>query len=251
MLSTLAIVQLPSQSGSRIPRPHFRSLAQRSFGGKSLLEWILRRVTDSLQLDGVIAVVDESPEGRRVSQLVPPDVPVFISEKPDSLARLADAVREYQAETFVRVSADNPFVDPELIDRLIISARSGPECDYVGYGNGGGRSAVGLFAEWCRAESIKRADRKAKDPADRRDAMGYLTGNPDLFKLRLLPIPEALDRDDLRLTIQGEEDWEHAQTIYDALGPESLDWQRIAGLLDHQPALRQRMADLNRENANV
>ena len=45
------------------------------------------------------------------------------------------------------------------------------------------------------------------------------------------------------------EDWEHAEAIFDALGPESLDWQGIAGLLEQQPALRQRMALLNREAA--
>ena len=64
--------------------------------------------------------------------------------------------------------------------------------------------------------------------------------------MRLLPAPSGLDRDDLRLTIESEEDWEHAQVIFEALGPEELDWQRIAGLLRGQPRLRQRMAVLNR-----
>ena len=32
---------------------------------------------------------------------------------------------------------------------------------------------------------------------------------------------------------------------FEALGPEHLDYHRVAHLLDHQPALRQRMAALN------
>ncbi len=64
--------------------------------------------------------------------------------------------------------------------------------------------------------------------------------------MRLIPVPQELDRDDVRLTIGGEEDWEHAQTIFEALGPEQLDYLRIAQLLDHQPALRKRMEALNR-----
>jgi spore coat polysaccharide biosynthesis protein SpsF (cytidylyltransferase family) len=48
-----------------------------------------------------------------------------------------------------------------------------------------------------------------------------------------------------------EEDWDHAEAIYEALGPERLDWQRIARLLDHQPALRSRMAALNRVHAHA
>ncbi len=55
----------------------------------------------------------------------------------------------------------------------------------------------------------------------------------------------------MRLAVDTEEDWEHAQTIYEALGPEALDWQRIAGLLEQQPALRTRMAALNRQPESV
>ena len=106
-------------------------------------------------------------------------------------------------------------------------------------------SRLGVFAEWCRAGVVLRADREATKPDERSDVTRYVYSHPELFKLRLIPVPAQLDRGDLRLTIHVEEDWDHAQIILDALGPEALDWQRIAELLDHQPALRQRMAVLN------
>lgn len=65
--------------------------------------------------------------------------------------------------------------------------------------------------------------------------------------MRMLPLPAVLDREDLRLRIDREEDWEHAQDIYEALGHDEWDWQGIADLLHSQPALRGRMAVLNRE----
>ena len=64
--------------------------------------------------------------------------------------------------------------------------------------------------------------------------------------MRLIPIPVELDRDDVRLTIGVDEDWEHAQEILEALGPDELDWQRIANLLAAQPGMREKMANLNR-----
>ena len=78
-------------------------------------------------------------------------------------------------------------------------------------------------------------------------------GHPERFNIRLLPLPQELDREDVRLRIDGEEDWEHAQAIYDALGHEDADWdwRRIADLLDHQPALRRRMALLNSADARA
>lgn len=79
----------------------------------------------------------------------------------------------------------------------------------------------------------------------------YLYSHPEQFNIRLTPAPTEIDREDVRLTVDIEEDWEHALAIYEALGPELLDWQRIASLLDHQPALRSRMAALNRVYAHA
>ena len=74
---------------------------------------------------------------------------------------------------------------------------------------------------------------------------------PDLFSQKMLEVPPQLNRDDLRLAIHDEEDWEELQLILDALGPESLDWQYITSLLDRQPMIRARMAHRNRASAEV
>ncbi len=255
MLDTLGIVQIRLEGGDRMAASRLETLARRNLGGKSLLEWVVRRVTDCQQLDGVIALAADEPEYHRLARLVPPDVPVFLSKQRHPLGRLAAALREYPARSIVRVGIDSPFVDPALIDRLVITAAAHPECDYVGYcsrdGQAGVRSRIGVFAEWCRAKAVFRAEREVTDAEDRCDVTRYVCSHPELFQLRLIPIPDGLDRDDVRLTIREEDDWDHAQAIVEALGPESLDWQRIAGLLDHQPALRKRMAVLNRAEANV
>jgi spore coat polysaccharide biosynthesis protein SpsF len=141
-------------------------------------------------------------------------------------------------------------VDPQLIDRLICTANAHPSADYIGYAASQGGPAVlaqlGVFAEWCCAVAVYQADREAVQPFERSDATRYIYSHPEIFKLRLIPVPAQLDRPDLRLKVNFEEDWDHAQTIFEALGPEALDWQRIAELLDQHPALRQRMAALNR-----
>ncbi len=246
MLKTLGIVQACFHSA------RFRANAARRFGGQSLLSWVVRRVTESMKLDGVIVVACDAPEDRRTRDLAPMDVPVFIGGLRDPLACFARALEEYPAEAAVRVRGDNVFIDPVLIDRLVSSAES-QDCDYASYYSRDGRPAVlspvGVYAEWFRSAALRRAERTAKDPADRENVTRHLYTRPEKFKLRLLPAPAEIDRDDVRLTIDGDEDWDHALTIFEALGPEALDWQRIAGLLSHQPALRSRMAALNRASA--
>jgi spore coat polysaccharide biosynthesis protein SpsF len=244
MLKNLGIVQACFHS------PRFRCNATRKLDGRSLLEWVIRRVTDAICLDGVIVVACETDDCCGISRLVPKDVPVFVGEGNDALARFAKALEQFPAEGAVRVRGDDLFVDPGLIDRLVTTAEAQPNCDYVGYSSRDGQPAilspVGVYAEWFRTSALRKANRSARNPVDREQVTRYLYSHPQTFDVRLLPAPEAIDRDDVRLTVDIEEDWDHVLAIYEALGPERLDWQRIARLLDHQPALRSRMAVLNR-----
>jgi len=248
MLKTLGIVQACEDS------PQFQANVTRRLGGKPLLEWVVRRVTDCLRLDGVIVLVPDEDVDDRIRALVPPDVPVFVGHQPDALSRFTRALEEFPAEAVVRIQGDNPFIDPDLIDRLVVAAETPPACDYAAYCSRDGRPAIlsplGIDAEWFRAKSLRRAAAAARTAEDRRHVTRYLYTHPERFHVRLIPVPSRIDREDVRLRIDLEEDWDHTLTIFDAIGPEELDWQRIAELLDHQPALRRRMAALNRVHAH-
>ncbi len=249
MLKTLGIVQACFTS------PRLHGLANRRLGGQSLLGWVVRRVTDCQRLDGVIVVARDAAEHRFTDELVPMDVPVFVCDEPSALQRFCLAIQQYPAEAVVRVRGDNPFIDPELIDRLVTTAQSHPDCDYISYCSRDGRPAilspVGVYAEWFRCEALRRAARSSQAPSDREHVTRHIYSHPEEFQIRLIPAPAEIDRDDVRLTVDIEEDWEHTLAIFEALGPEALNWQRIAKLLDHQPALRQRMAVLNRVHGGV
>jgi spore coat polysaccharide biosynthesis protein SpsF len=249
MLKNLGIVQACFHT------PRFRSNAARRLGGRSLLEWVIRRVTDSMRLDGVIVVACSGEDCCALGRLVPSDVPVVFGEGEDALSRFCRALEQYPAEGVVRVRGDNLFIDPGLIDRLVTTAESHPDCDYVSYCSRDGRPAilspVSVYAEWFRAGALREANRLARDPLEREEVTRYIYSRPEKFSMRQILAPEEIDREDVRLTVDIEEDWDHALVIYEALGPERLDWQRIARLLDHQPAMRSRMAALNRVHAHV
>jgi spore coat polysaccharide biosynthesis protein SpsF len=247
MLRTLGIVQACFHDAAT------RARATRRLGGKSVLEWVVRRATDCMRLSGVIVVTDNTAENHFVPALVPLDVPVYVGTQHDNLGRLAGALEEYQAESAVLVRCDSPFVDPGLIDRLVTIAEAGDYCDYASYRSRNGRPAilspVGVYAEWFRVAALRKAARSATRTDDRHNVTSYLYSRPETFRLRLVPAPEEIDQDDVRLAIDIEEDWEHALAIFDALGSDEFDWQRIADLLAHQPSMRQRMRALNRARA--
>lgn len=249
MHNTLGIIQ------ARLGSTRLKGKLARKVQGKSLLEWVVRRATECHLLDRVIVAAGDGPDDCAIAELAPQDVPVFVGSERDVLGRFVAALDAYPAAAVVRICADNLFIDPGLIDRLVQVSKERPACDYLSYGLRNGRpviqSALGLFAEWCNADALRRAADEAVDPADREHVTRYLYSHPERFRIRLLPAPAALDRDDLRLTIDFEEDWDHAVAIFDAVGPDALDWRQITGLLDHQPALRRRMAHLNKQHAKV
>jgi spore coat polysaccharide biosynthesis protein SpsF len=248
MLKTLGVVQIPPAS----TLPGLK--ANRGFQGKTLLEWVVRRVTDCQWLDGVIVVAPAADEAASIATLVPPDVPLYRSQRSDALGQMADALTSYPSQSVVRVGIEQPFVDPELIDRLVTRSRQHPGCDYIGYCSRSGKpaiqSALGMFGEYFQIRALLIADREAQLPEDRANVTRYLYSRPDKFVVRMIPVPVELDRDDLRLRIESADDWEHVQQIVDALGDEHLDWQRIAGLLAQQPDLRKRMAAMNQTPVN-
>ena len=246
MVETLCLVPLPDQQPNLLSLPP----VQRRFGGKSLLEWIVRRVADAQRIDRIVTIVSEADATLDEVKHLPPDVTVYISNESDPLGRACEALREHPSRAVIQVTPDSPFVDPVLIDRLVIAADTHPNFDYIGYCFGDGRpvikSRIGVFAECCRADAIFNANRATDNPADRRDATSYIRAHPEMFCLRLIPVPMALDRDNLRLTLKIEEDWDHVREIYEALGPENLEWQKITSLLDQQPDMLRSMARLNR-----
>lgn len=248
MSMTLAVVDTVEVPSTQPSRRRTVLLAQRRFGNATLLQWIVRRISDAQHVDQVVVLASEE-EAEGLNRTLPSDATVIATSCSDALARLNGAVEEFGAFAAVRVQLSSPLVDPGLIDRLTITAKHHIGLDYVGFCSRGGVPAIrlhlGLFAEWIRAGAISTASRLAVERHDRDEPTRFVLSHPELFQMRFMPIPEAIDRPDFRLAVDSEDDWEHLHAIYEELGPERLDWQRIAGLLDHQPDLRKQMAALN------
>lgn len=236
---TLGVIEFNQAAYDSKSQSQLSALALRRLGKATLLEWVARRVNDSEQLDKVIVVVGEGRLTELARQCTPPSVTLFVSPETNATARLVSAAHRYNADSLVRVCVNNPFIDPVLIDRLVAAAKQEGGCDYVALGDEEGNPLEGfhgMHAEWFSTAALERAAKAGPDASR----------IPPQAKTLYIPAPPALAQEDVRLTIDVEEDWEHAQVIYDALDERSLDWQGITGLLNQQPAMRKRMAVLNR-----
>ncbi len=249
----LAILEIPPIRSTVSPSPYSPLLTARRLGGVAPLELLvgrIRRVSEIADL----AVVTDSEQYEVAEARLANSTPLYAygDDGFDALSRIADVARRASATSILRILAGHPFVDPDLVERLLRAARRRSICDYASYFTGAGRRALmarlGMIVEWVTSTALERADRAAMEPEERRDPTRYIHSHPELFQLRLLPLAPPSDRREMRLSLQHDEDWEHAQVIFEALGPERLAWPQIADLVGANPALRARMEQLNRSD---
>jgi len=216
-------------------------------GGHNLLEWFARRATDTTQLDRVV-ILGSSSNFDAVRDMAPNNVEVIAPEGDDVLTRLRRLTERCDTASLVYMRLSSPLVDLALVDRLATTGKEHPECDYVTYSSGkdvfSSLTNSGLLAEWVRTSAIQNADQLAAKQAERNSPLSFIRQHPEHFVQRLLALPMGIQAD-TRLTVNCQEDWEHIQMIFDALGDDNLNVSRITTLLQQHPHLRQRMATLN------
>ena len=113
-LTTVALVQARMGS-SRLPGKMIMDLC-----GYPVLHWVLHRVKQARRLTEVVLATTKLKQDDPLTELAQfLKVGVSRGSEADVLARFWDAAREFKADVVVRVCADNPFIAPEEIDRLV------------------------------------------------------------------------------------------------------------------------------------
>lgn len=229
--------------------------AARRLGGQSLAHRIARRLSDSTRLDQVLVT------GRNLPTSLIAGVGVRVMDLPfehvcERLAAAADAVN---ADWVVYVPGNRPFVDPALVDCLLTRAHAlDNEFDYVGFSGTDGCweriQRLGVTGEVCHADALRRLRRNIDRLPQSREELslaGWLTSVPGVYQLKFVSIPEALDRNDLRFSIEDESDWELAEMLSDHVGDDLTEWQMLTNLLHDDHLLRSVMAEKNAVKGKV
>lgn len=97
--------------------------------GKTPIEWIVERLKQSKEVDRVVLITSMAPEN---DALITEAERLGIgwyreTSETDLIARYLNAVKKFEADAFVRVTADCPLVDAALVDRLVAEYRAHPD----------------------------------------------------------------------------------------------------------------------------
>jgi spore coat polysaccharide biosynthesis protein SpsF len=209
-------------------------------GGRTMLARVCGRAARATLVDElVVATTAEVGDDAIAAACLELGVPCFRGDEHDVLERYRAAAEAYGADAVVRITADCPLIDAELIDDVILAMlRHGP--DYAA--NVLCRTYPrGLDVEIATRAALERAAREATEPYQRVHVMPYFYQHPERFRLR--SVTGAADFSGHRWTVDSPEDLELVRNIYRRLdGDDAFSWRDVLQLFEREPAL----AALNR-----
>ena len=226
-----AIIQARTGS-SRLPGKVLLELPYGS--GKRVLEHVVERVKRASTLGEVIVATTTKGEDEPIVHLAEKlGVKTFRGEEKDVLSRYYHAAKENNLDVVVRITSDCPCIDPEIIDRAVEHhLKTG--ADYTrteGFPRGFDVEVIGFKA-------LEEAHRNATQPFEREHVCPYIyTTAPERFKIEYLRAPQELNRPDIRVTLDTEEDYALLCCLFDNLYWENpfFGVREVVELFDKKP----------------
>lgn len=229
-LSAVAIIQARMGS-TRLPGKVLADIC-----GKPLLQRLIERVRATPGISRVVvATTTESADDVLADWCSAQSVAVYRGSVDDVLDRFWQCAKQHPAEFIVRVTADDPLKDPEVIAQALALCASSPEVDYAS-NTLQPSYPEGLDIEVVRFRTLERAAREAKLPSEREHVMPYVWKNPDRFELRGFTMQPDLSH--WRWTVDKPADLELVRRIFAHFGDQPLvGYQAVIAWLNHNPEL--------------
>ncbi|MEO8209971.1 MAG: glycosyltransferase family protein [bacterium] len=163
----------------------------------------------------------------------------------DVLDRFKGAAELFKPDRIIRVTGDDPLMDPGIIDRVIEEHCEG-NYDYTS--NMVERTYPrGMDTEVIEYNALEKSWKSTSDKDDKEHVTLYIRRHPELFKIHSVR-KEGRQFDDLRLCLDTEEDLKLITEIYDSIysnRPIKLD--EIIELLDKNPRLKKINSDIQQK----
>jgi spore coat polysaccharide biosynthesis protein SpsF (cytidylyltransferase family) len=228
-MSTMAFVQARMGS-TRLPGKVLLDLA-----GKPVLQRVLERVARS-RVDQAVLLTTALPEDTPLAETAEGwGFKVFRGSEQDVLDRFYQAAQRWQPDRIVRITADCPVMDPEVIN-TVLDAQQQAGADYCSncleetYPDG---EDVEVFTR----QALEQAWRKAELPSEREHVTPYIRNHPELFRQHSVRAEQNWGGK--RWTLDNPEDYVFLKALYAALigDSEFFGIAETLSYLAHHPEL--------------
>ncbi|MCX7875178.1 MAG: glycosyltransferase family protein [Melioribacteraceae bacterium] len=207
-INITAIIQARLGS-TRLPQKIFLPLFD-----KPILWHVVERVKKSKLIKNVIVATTDLEEDDLVENFcINNNINFFRGSSDDVLSRYYYAAKKFQSDLIVRITADCPLIDSNIIDE-VINFYLNNNVDYAS--NVLERTFPrGYDTEVFSFNALEKAFIEAENLSEREHVTPFIYNHPDLFKL--LSFKHKKDYSFYRLTVDTQEDYSLIKIIYDSL----------------------------------
>lgn len=204
---------------------------------RPLLDFLIERLSQAKTIDKLMVLTTEKQEDDLIVQFCKKqEISYFRGSEHDVLDRYYRAASQWRSEGIVRITADCPLIDPEIVDQVITTFKENyPEIDYIS--NSLERTFPrGLDVEVFSYQALEKAFINAREEAEREHVTLYLYRHPEFFRLKnVAHIPSLAHH---RWTVDTIEDFVLVRLILEHLYPKNPHFRLadILKLLSENPA---------------
>lgn len=135
----------------------------------------------------------------------------FAGPKEDVLLRFVQAAREFDIDTIIRATGDNPLVSASVANQVLEEHRL-LKADYSNWTG----APLGTGIEIVETAALERAMKESADPYDHEHVTPWIYKNPDRFNLNIHTVPEEYYYD-RKVSVDTAEDLADMKDIFEAL----------------------------------
>jgi len=214
----------------------FPGKIMRKILGKPLLGYLVERLRCSARIGDIVVATTVHPQDDPVAALARGlGLKVFRGSEQNVLDRFHGAATTFGARHIMRITADCPLIDPDLLDSLIAYYFSNA-FDYAS-NNNPPTLPDGLDAEVFTFEALDRAHTHAALPSEIEHVTPYILNHPEFFRIGTWSYHKDLSH--LRWTVDEPEDFELVRRVIEALYPGNSGFRTgdVLDLLRRRPEL--------------
>ncbi len=227
MAKTVAIVQA-RLSSTRLPEKVLKPLLS-----KPVLAHVIDRLDQVNLIDEVvIATTIDKEDDPLIDWCKKNGKSYFRGDLTNVLSRFYYCANQYQADHIVRVTSDNPLVDPFLVEQTLKHYFK-TKSDYCA-NNIVKSFPHGLDVEVFSFESLRASFEEAKEAFELEHVTQFIRHRVDRFKVENYLSPKPMSH--IRITCDEPEDFQLIKIILKILG-ESANFHSIVKLFEELPAL--------------
>ena len=204
---------------SRLPEKTLKLL-----GNKTVLEHVLNQIKHSRLVQKIcVATTIEKEDDKIVDLCNKNNVDCFRGSSTDVLDRFFQCAKKYDFKIIVRISADSPLIDPQLIDKAIQQFQT-DSYDYVSNNIERTNSnwidspcnfPQGMVVEVSSFNVLEKAWKESKKPSEREHVFPYVQFNPNKFRISNFTNQQHLSH--IRCSLDNPEDLDFLENLYKRL----------------------------------